>query len=327
VDVTKKTKNIAVFARSSYNRTIMDTLTTIIVHFNTPQETTTCLRSLVKSNTSSFNHTIIVVDNGSKELYQIPEDLKKNKNKIALLRSEANLGFAGGNNLGISHAMHHYGADYVVLLNSDTTVDPKALEILVTAARSKPEAGLLNPKIYFTKNMEFHQHSYTKNEKGNVLWFAGGSIDWKDVASFHRGVDEVDRGQCNTSSETDFATGCCVLIKREVLETVGLLSEDLFLYWEDVEYSLRVKKSGYSLFYIPEAKVWHDNAGSSDGAGNEVSIYYQTRNRLYLAFTHGGVVAKKAAARLTAQFLQGSAIEKKAALDATTGQMGKQPLA
>lgn len=302
----------------------MDTLTTIIVHFNTPEETTTCLESLVKTKANDFEHRIIVVDNGSKEVYEIPKHLEKYA--IELLRSEANLGFSGGNNVGIKYAMENYDTSYVVLLNSDTTIDPNALSVLVTEAKRKPEAGLLNPKIYFTKGMEFHANSYTKNERGSVIWFAGGSIDWKDVASFHRGVDEVDRGQFDQITETDFATGCCVLIKREVLETVGLLSEDLFLYWEDVEYSLRVKESGFKLYYVSDAVVWHDNAGSSDGAGSEVSVYYQTRNRLYLALTHGGIVAKKAAARLTAKYLQGTSIEKKAALDATTRQMGKQPI-
>jgi hypothetical protein len=302
----------------------MDQLTTIIVHYNTPKETLTCLASLVKIKSTTFKHTIIVIDNGSKEPLELPKSL--DNNQIQLLRSESNLGFAGGNNVGIKYALESYNSDFVVLLNSDTTIAKNSLEVLLAKARTTPEAGVLNPKIYFSKGKEFHKNSYHKNQLGNIIWFAGGSIDWKDIASFHRGVDEVDRGQCDTITKTDFATGCCMLIKREVLEAVGLLSEDLFLYWEDVEYSLRVKEKGFELFYVPEAIVWHDNAGSSDGAGNNVSVYYQTRNRLYLALTHGGLVAKRAAARLALKYLGGSATEQKAVLDATLRQMGKQSI-
>jgi len=302
----------------------MDTLTTIVVHYNTPQETEACLASLLKTKATSFKHQILIIDNGSKEEFQISSTL--NQKNVTVLRSEANLGFAGGNNIGIKYAIENYNSDYVVLLNSDTTIAPTALEFLLVQARLAPEAGLLNPKIYFSKGMEFHKKSYKKDELGNVIWFAGGTIDWKDVASFHRGVDEVDRGQFDQVSKTDFATGCCMLIKREVLESTGLLSEELFLYWEDVEYSLRVKEKGYELLYVPKAVVWHDNAGSSEGAGNQVSVYYQTRNRLYLALTHGGLLAKKAAALLAAKYMKGSSTEQKAVIDATTRQMGKRPV-
>jgi GT2 family glycosyltransferase len=304
----------------------MDHLTTIIVHYNTPEETLRCIASVLKIKARHFTHQILVIDNGSKENLELPAKLAAHPN-VELVRSDSNLGFAGGNNLGIKHAISNYNSDFVILLNSDTTVDPSCFETLWDTARNHPEVGLVNPKIYFTAGREFHQKSYAPQEKGKVLWFAGASLDWADVVSFHRGVDEVDRGQFDHKGTTDFATGCCVLIRREVLESVGLLSEDLFLYWEDVEYSLRVKDHGYKLLFQPKAIVWHDNAGSGDGAGSDISLYYQTRNRLYLAFRNGGWLAKRTAARLVWKYLRGNAVEQRAVIDALVGKMGQQPLA
>lgn len=304
----------------------MDHLTTIIVHYNTPEETLRCIDSVLKAKHSSFDHTIMVIDNGSKEEFVLPAKWQ-GLSQLELVRSDSNLGFAGGNNLAIKQAVSKYNTDFVVLLNSDAHLDSKALEIMVESARNHPEVGMVNPKIYFTANCEFHRDSYTDDERGKVIWFAGGTVDWADVVSFHRGVDEVDRSQFDQAKQTDFATGCCVLIRREVIESVGLLSEDLFLYWEDVEYSLRAVERGYRLLFQPKAVVWHDNAGSGDGAGSDISLYYQTRNRLVLAAKSGTWQGKRAALLLAWRYLQGKPVEQKAVIDAIIGRLGKQPIA
>lgn len=304
----------------------MDHLTTIIVHYNTVEETTRCIESVLKAKHAGFDHTIMVIDNGSKEIFTLPTKWR-NLAQLELVRSDANLGFAGGNNLAVKHAISKYNTDFVLLLNSDATIDSRTLEKMVATAKQHPEVGLINPKIYFTAKHEYHHQSYAEKELGKVLWFAGGSIDWADVVSFHRGVDELDRGQFDAAHQSDFATGCCVLIRREVIESVGLLSEDLFLYWEDVEYSLRVVERGYKILFQPQAIAWHDNAGSGDGAGSDVSLYYQTRNRLLLAIKNGGWQGKKAALTLAWKYLHGKPVEQKAVIDAIMGKMGKQPLA
>lgn len=301
----------------------LDTVTTILVHFNTPAETEACLNSLLQLTVKTFQHNIIVVDNGSKDPLHL--DQKFVKAGVQLLRSESNLGFSGGNNVALTQAIED-GCDYVMLLNNDTHIAPTAVEELLAAARKTPEAAVFNPKIYFTKGMEYHYQSYTDKQRGNVIWFGGGSVDWSDAASFHRGVDEVDRGQLDAGSETDFATGCCMLVRTSLLEAIGLLDEDLFLYWEDVEFSLRTLKAGHQLRFVPTAEVWHDNAGSSDGAGSEISQYYQTRNRIYVSLKYGGITGKKAAAHVISQALNGNSAERQAALDAMTGKMGKWQL-
>ena len=163
---------------------------------------------------------------------------------------------------------------------------------------------------------------------GKILWYAGGSIDWPNILAFHRGVDEVDRGQFDYQKQSDFATGCCVLIPRKVIETVGLLDKKYFLYLEDVDLNLRVKKAGLKILFEPKSIIWHKNAGSSGGAGAETSIYYQSRNRLYFAFKHGSLKIKLTALKLLANHLMSSNEHiRKAGFDFILGRMGKQAIA
>jgi GT2 family glycosyltransferase len=223
----------------------MDHISIIIVNYNGDKDTHGCLKSLDKvEETRDFKFNVIVVDNASQEPFTLTTHEKKQE--VALLRVDSNLGFTGGNNLGIKHARDKFNSDFFLLLNNDTTVDPGFLKNLYKCAKSNPKAGLINSKVYFTKGNEFHKKSYKKNELGNVLWFGGGSIDWRNLVAFHRGIDEVDRGQFDDQTEgQDFATGCSMLLRRELVETIGLLNDDLFLYMEDVEYSLRAKRAGF----------------------------------------------------------------------------------
>lgn len=264
----------------------MDHISIIVVHYNTLVETKACLESLLKIRKSThFSTQIILVDNASKKKFLIPKSLKNSK--IHLIRSEANLGFTGGYNLGLSHAVKDYNSDYFLLLNSDTEVEADFLEILYQKIKEDPKIGLVSPKIYFYKNNEFYKKSYSRNQKGRVIWYAGGSIDWPNLNTFHRNVDEIDRGQCKSNHEIDFVTGCCVLIRRECLETVGILDKKYFLYFEDVDYSLRMKKHGYKLSFASEAVIYHKNAISSGGSGSPMQSYYQTRNQFLVAFRYG----------------------------------------
>lgn len=257
----------------------MRSVAIIIVHFNTDQETLECLQSLKKIKRQGLKVQTIVIDNGSKQPLLLPPQLVTKQ--LRLIRSDANLGFTNGNNLGISVAVRDFNPDYLLLLNNDTVVQPDFLQQLVAAAESHAEVGMVVPKIYFYPGREFHHASYRKTERGQVLWYAGGSIDWANLDAFHRGVDELDRGQFDHTHETEFATGCCLLIPRPVLERVGPLDPSYFLYLEDVDWSQRVKLAGYQLHYQPAAVVWHKNAGSSGGAGSPLHQYYQTRNQLF----------------------------------------------
>lgn len=301
----------------------MDHISVVTVNYNTSADTIECLTSLAAVKTKGFTFSVVVLDNGSREPLTLPKSLQQTF--IEVLRSESNLGYTGGNNLAIRHALDTYNSDYILLLNNDTYVDPDFLSRLYQHALVSPQDGLVTPKIYFAKGREFFPDSYSAAEKGNIIWYGGGSIDWGNLLAFHRSVDEVDRGQLATTSDSDFATGCCVLIRREVLEKIGLLSEDYFLYLEDVDLSIRARLAGYGLGFCSTAVVWHKNAGSSGGAGSELHQYYMTRNRLYFCLKNGTTRVRLTVVRYALQLLlSGTRIERVAVLDLLQGKLGKR---
>jgi GT2 family glycosyltransferase len=303
----------------------MDHISLIIVHYNTEHDTKECLQSLTKVRQHGFKLSIIVVDNASKILLR--EALPKTANNVEILRSDSNLGFTGGNNLGINYAIKQYNSEYIVLLNSDTLVEPDFLVKLYQMIKSQPKMGMVAPKIYFAKNSEFFPNSYTPSEKGKVLWYGGGTIDWANLTAFHRGTDEVDRGQFDLQVYSDFATGCCVIIGREVIETVGLLDDRYFLYLEDVDWSVRAQLHGFKIGFCPESIVWHKNAGSTGGAGSPVHQYYQTRNRIWFGWRYGSWRTKITVLRFSLRLLMtGNKIERQAVIDVATNSLGKRVL-
>lgn len=249
----------------------------IIVNYHGEKDTQELLESLDNIQRNDYELKIIIVDNspdGHKSDFcsdrAMPCHYKKNIN---------NVGFAKANNQGIKYALEN-GADYVCLLNNDTTVSSDFLTELIKIAESDKHVGIISPKIYFFAGREFHKERYKPEEMGKVIWYAGGILDWDNIYGSHRGVDEIDKGQYDTTQETDFATGCCFFIKKEVVEKIGLLDEKYFAYLEDVDYCVRAKKAGYKIYYQPQAVIWHKNASSSGGPGSKLHFFLQERNRL-----------------------------------------------
>lgn len=245
-----------------------------ILNFNGKKNTIDCLKSLEKIVKERFELRVLVTDNASKEKLNLP---KLANLKVHFIQNKENLGFSGGHNIGIRYALKN-GADYVLVLNNDTIIDKNLIAELVSSIDK--DVGIVVPKIYFAKGYEFHKARYSQGEKGKVFWYAGGIMDWDNVLATHRGVDEVDHGQYDKEEETDFASGCCMLIKKEVFEKIGLFDEKYFLYYEDNDLSQRAKRSGFKIIYKPKAMLWHKNAGSVGGSGSELQDYYITRNRL-----------------------------------------------
>lgn len=303
----------------------MDLISIIIVNYNTPLDTKACLDSLFQVQTEGFRFHVIVVDNGSKKPLVLNQ--KYLDHGVTLLRSEANLGFTGGNNLGISHAVKRYQPDYILLLNSDTVVALDFLKVMHHQLAADPKAGIAAPKIYFHRGNEFFTKSYTPAERHTVLWYASGSVDWVNLAAFHRGVDELDRGQFDDATQSDFATGCCLLLKREMVERVGILDKKFFLYSEDVDYSLRVQKAGFKVLFCSQAVIWHKLGQSSGGAGSRLQQYYQTRNRILLTFKHGPLRARLVAVKLMLRWLfKGNPAERQGVIDFLLRRFGKQAI-
>lgn len=296
----------------------------IVVHYNNSDDTDECLKSLTKLQSNNFDFTVYVVDNASQERYVLPVKLPKKKFK--LITSTSNLGFTGGNNLGIYTAIEEQNSEYILLLNNDTVVSPHFLEALLKSAEQNADIGILSPKIYFAKNYEYHK-VYGQKDLGSIIWYAGGSIDWRNLLVFHRGVDEIDRGQFDDQETSDFATGCCMLIKREVLEKIGYLDKKYFLYLEDTDLSLRAKHVGYQLRFVPDSVIWHKNAGSTGGSGSKLQQYYQLRNLLLFVVRYGSFRSIITVFRFAIEkLIFGTYSERVAVAHAVLQQYGKQPL-
>ena len=273
-------------------------IATVILVYGKSPHLDDCLASLKVAQSSGIDNRIIVVDN-----------------------SNDNTGYSGGNNKGIRQALAG-GAEAVLLLNDDTKVDKLVLTEMLEALKDK-QVGMVAPKIYFYPGFEFHKDRYKPKERGKVIWYAGGLIDWDNCLGVHRGVDEVDVGQYQKKEETEFATGCAVLIKREVFETTGLYDERYFLYLEDLDLSVRVKNAGFKIIYQPKAIVWHKNAQSS-GFGSGLHDYFFTRNRLLFGFEHASFKTKFALVRESIRiFLTGNNWKKKGVIDFYLRKFGK----
>ncbi|OGZ32266.1 MAG: hypothetical protein A2646_01595 [Candidatus Portnoybacteria bacterium RIFCSPHIGHO2_02_FULL_39_12] len=240
----------------------------IILHWNNLADTLECLESLEKIDYP--NYQVVVIDNGSSKKFPISNF--QFPIKLEVIYNEENLGFAGGNNVGIKYALKQ-GADYVLLLNNDTVVDEEFLKELVKAGESDKKIGLLGSKIYF----------YDEPKR---IWFAGGKISPFLIKGAHLGLNEIDNGQYNRIRNVDYITGCCLLIKRKAIEKIGLLDEDYFLYYEDADWSWRAQKAGYQCVFAPQAKIWHKcSRGAQEGSPSY--IYYHLRNSLLLIQKNG----------------------------------------
>ena len=235
-----------------------------MVNYNGFNDTVECVESLKKISYS--NYEIIVVDNHSTEAptaWQL-EYLQLHTRYIA---NNINLGFSGGNNVGIQMAKE-LGAQYVLLINNDTTVKEDFLDVLVEASIKNPNCGIVGGKI------KFHKHP-------DLIWFGGGEFDKKTGEGKHQRWNCVDNENIDEIKKVTFLTGCLMLIPMSVISTVGMLEEKYFLYSEDTEYCCRVMASQYQLLYCDNAVIFH-KVSASTGEKSDISQYYMIRNKLYI---------------------------------------------
>jgi GT2 family glycosyltransferase len=238
----------------------------VILNWNGLQDTLQCLESVYKLDYPDFR--VSVVDNGSTD-----DSVEVIKNKYPLAKvilNGDNLGYGGGNNVGIRHALAN-GAQYVWLLNNDTTIEADALLKMVVEAEKNPDIGIAGSKIYYFGSQK-------------KIWFAGASIDWKNGCSNHIGMDETDTGQYDHVKHVDRITGCSMLVRKSVCESVGLFDEAYFLYVEEVDWCVRARKAGFKIVFVPSSVVYHKASVSvmKIGVWDKVFSYYNTRNFLYL---------------------------------------------
>ena len=239
----------------------MDKIAVIILNYKVSDLTIKAAQSVIRS--SYENCRVYVVDNNSGD--QIEEKVKSYK-EITFIQTGDNLGYTGGNNIGVKQALKD-GADWIFLLNPDAEVERDTLKTLLERTK-KHDAQIANPKIYFAKSKK--------------IWFAGKFFDIANVLGSHRGVDEEDIGKYDQEEELEDGTGCALLIKRDVFEKIGFLDDDYFLYYEESDFIYRARKAGFKVMYIPASVVYHENAKSS-GVGGPLQDYFITRNRMLFA--------------------------------------------
>jgi hypothetical protein len=233
----------------------------ILLNWNGWRDTIECIGSCLKL--AYPNYHILIVDNGSTDGSEAI--LRERFPAIEMLQTGENLGFAGGNNVGMRHALDA-GADYIWLLNNDTIVDPNALQELVKAAEAEKGLSMVGSKIYYYG-------------EPNKIWFAGGIWSPNKLFLQHRGEGEIDNGQYDEISPVYFITGCSLLIKADLIRRIGFMSADYFLYWEDTDWSARAHRAGARVLYAPKSLVWHKIAASIE-TKSYLQGYYYCRNRL-----------------------------------------------
>jgi len=234
-------------------------LSIITVNYNGLNDT--C--ALIDSIPFNEDMEVIVVDNGSQR--DEASILQKRYPNFMVIRSDQNLGFAGGNNLGIKAAK----GKYLYLINNDTVFKEFNPQVLIQRLESSPKIGLVCPKILFAWD-------------NNPIQFAGYTpLSPITIRNKAIGFGEEDNGQYDTPHQTPYAHGAAMMLKREVIEKVGLMPECYFLYYEELDWSMMVNRAGYDIWYEPASTIYHKESQST-GQNSPLRTYYITRNRLLL---------------------------------------------
>jgi len=231
----------------------------ISVNYNQAEVTCEMVASVLKASYPRVE--IIIVDNASPT--DNPAIIKERFPEVELVLSTKNLGYAGGNNLGIQHAK----GDYLLFLNNDTEVEPGFLEPLIDLFLSNPKAGIASPKIIFYGT-------------DNLIQYAGSKgINSKTGRSITIGNMEKDVGQHDRSTTTALADGAAMMVPMEVVMRVGLMPELYFLYYEELDWCEMIKRAGYICHYVADSKIYHKES-TSVGKASVLKTYYMNRNRL-----------------------------------------------
>jgi len=241
------------------------TICVVILNWNGRDDTLACLESVARVDYSNFR--VIVADNGSSD--GSVDAIRRAYPDVQVIENHANLGFAGGNNSAIAFALES-GAEFVFLLNNDTVVDPAILSAFVDAAKRMPGGGVFGAKIYY----------YGDKQK---LWYAGGYWDARTLSFNEHGAGELDQGQFDALTETEWVIGCAMFVRAEVFRKVGLLEPNFFLNNEEIDFCSRAKRAGLACVYVPQARLWHKISVSFGGEDSPLKEYFSARNRLLWA--------------------------------------------
>lgn len=233
----------------------MDKVFAVIVNYNQTETTKKCVESLLKE---APEINIFIVDNGSTNDSFIFLKEFSNIHNIEILRSEKNLGFGAGANIGVKEALLR-GADFILILNNDIIFEHNFLEPLLKEIKKGEKIGIVCPKIVFLNN-------------GNKIWYLGGKIDFLQLKVLHNFENKKN------PFETDFASGCAMMVKKEVFERIGFFKEKYFMFFEDADFSFLAKKAGFKIITVPASKIYHKE--SLTIRKSPLKTYYLVRNGL-----------------------------------------------
>ena len=236
----------------------------ILVNYNSIEDTIDCIKSIKRQDYKNIK--TVVVNNDSNKDFE--EKIKNEFLDIIVIQEKENVGFAIANNHGIKIALED-NADFVMLLNNDTIIKQNYISMLLGSYENNKEnnIGIITGKILFY-------------EPNTLIWHAGGKINKIKGTVDIVGYKEEDYGQYNNITYNDFASGCCMLIPAKVIRDVGVMSDEYFLYYEDVDYCNKVKAKGYKIFSENNAEMFHKESASTK-KGSNVYSYYYIRNRFY----------------------------------------------
>lgn len=234
----------------------------VILCYNKVELTLACLASL--RNVGYPRMDTLVVDNASTD--DTVAEVQAKYPNVSILRCKENLGYAGGNNMGLRYALEQ-GYHYCLLLNNDTEVASDFMFHLVDVCEQDSTIGAVGPKI-----MLF--------DWPTVLWSAGGTVDWRRGGrTTMRGLGDVDKGQFETVQDVDFIPGCALLVRCSTLVETGLLDERFGMYYEETEWCVRMAHSGNRVVYVPASRIWHKVQLEQQDWAPYIT-YYMARNRL-----------------------------------------------
>lgn len=243
----------------------MKLVSIVTVNFNQPGVTEDLLRSIYSKNNYS-NLEIIVVDNGSTS-NPVPGWQKKYP-EVQFIRSEKNLGFAGGNNLGIAAAK----GSYLFLINNDTEITENLISNLAATLDKKSNVGIISPKILY------HDR--------NVIQYAGYTpLNYFTARNKCIGQFENDQNQYDFIGKTGYAHGAAMMVRREAIEKAGLMAENFFLYYEELDWCERIRKKGFEIWVNTNASIYHKES-MTVGKQSALKEYYMNRNRILLVRKH-----------------------------------------
>lgn len=247
----------------------------IIINWNQAELTLACLASL--SEVDYPNYRVILVDNASSD--NSVALVRNAYPEIIVLETGHNLGYSAGNNLGIRRAMDE-GADYIFLLNNDTAVQPTVLSRMVAVGEGNSNVGMIGPTICYFDQPE-------------VLWSAENSVNWFRGRVVRHNMNEPLPEATETMSPraVEYVDSCAILVKRSVVEAIGMLDESFFINFDDADWNMRAREAGFEVMYVPSARVWH-KVSAAMGQGSPATTYYMTRNILLFFWKHGRGLAR-----------------------------------